>query len=137
VTRIVTFADGFSSSSAPSISGAVQEVFELLNNQSNTVLPEFVLDETEYKSAFAIVEIERISLAEFRQVIQIHFLYDGSSWSFSTGNSTGSDLLNDTITSDEMVSFTLNNDGEIVYSTGNLPGHIESKIKLSITGITA
>lgn len=136
MTRVVTFPDSFTSSSAPSIAGGSQENYPILNNQAGTALTGFILDSSLYKSAFATLEIERNGAASFRQIIQLQFVYDGTDWILTTGNSTGDDLLNPSITSPEMVSLSIDNAGDITYSTGNLSGHTSSKLKFSIVRIS-
>lgn len=136
MTRLINFPDGFTSSSAPVVSGGAQENYDILNNQTGTALTGFILNPSLYKSAFATAEIERNGAASFRQIIQLQFIYDGSDWILTTGNSTGDDLLNSSITSPEMISLSIDSLGDISYSTGNLPGHTTSKLKLSIVRIS-
>lgn len=136
MTRLVTFPDGFASSSAPSIAGGSQENYTILNNQSGTALTGFNLDPALYKSAFATLEIERNGAVSFRQIIQLQFVFDGADWLLTTGNSSGDDLLNSSITSSEMVSLSIDSAGDITYSTGNLSGHTSSKLKFSIVRIS-
>lgn len=136
MTRVVTFPDGFTSSSAPSIAGGSQENYTVLNNQTGAALTGFNLDSSLYKSAFATLEIERNGAASFRQIIQLQFIYDGADWLITTGNSSGDDLLNSSITSPEMISLSIDSLGDISYSTGNLSGHTSSKLKFSIVRIS-
>jgi hypothetical protein len=58
--RITSFSDGFTSASEPSVSGAVQENYILLNNQSLTDVVGLQFDNTSIKSVFFKYEIERI-----------------------------------------------------------------------------
>lgn len=136
MTRVVTFPDGFTSSTAPLVAGGSQENYAILNNQTGAALTGFILDSSLYKSAFATLEIERNGAASFRQIIQLQFVFDGSDWILTTGNSTGDDLLNPSITSPEMVSLSIDSLGDVTYSTGNLPGHTSSKLKFSIVRIS-
>lgn len=136
MSRIITFSDGFTSGTAPSVAGGSQENYTILNNQTGAVLTGFILDSSLYKSAFATLEIERNGAASFGQIIQLQFIYDGADWILTTGNSTGDDLLNPSITSSEMVSLSIDSAGDITYSTGNLSGHTSSKLKFSIVRIS-
>ena len=136
MTRVVTFPDGFTSSSAPSIIGGSQENYTVLNNQTSAALTGFILDSSLYKSAFVTLEIERNGAVSFRQIIQGQFVYDGADWFLTTGNSSGDDLLNSSITSPEMISLSIDSLGDISYSTGNLSGHTSSKLKFSIVRIS-
>lgn len=136
MTRLVTFPDGFTSSSAPSIAGGSQENYIILNNQTGTALTGFNLDPLLYKSAFATLEIERNGAVSFRQIIQLQFVFDGADWLLTTGNSSGDDLLNSSITNPEMISLSIDSAGDITYSSGNLSGHTSSKLKFSIVRIS-
>jgi hypothetical protein len=64
VTRIVSFADGFTSASAPVISGANQENYSLNNNQATTDIVGLVFDSAAYKSVFFLILFDIIQIKE-------------------------------------------------------------------------
>ena len=137
MTRIVQFADGFSSAGAPVIAGGSQENYTLLNNQTGTNITDLIFDSALYRSAFLSAEIERLGSSEFRQTIEIQLFWDGADWNLTTGNSSGSDILNDSIISTDQVVLHIDSSGQISYDSGNLSGHTSSKLKLSIVRISA
>lgn len=137
MTRIVQFSDGFVSASAPVVSGGSQENYDLLNNQTGTEITGLVFDSLLYKSAFIDAEIERNGILSYRQVIQVQLYFDGTNWNLTTGNSSGDDLLNPTITETEMITLFIDSAGQVSYDSGNLAGHTSSKLKLSIVRIVA
>ena len=137
MTRIVQFSDGFTSASAPVVSGGAQENYDLLNNQTGTEITGLIFDSSLYKSAFIDAEIERNGILSYRQIIQIQLYFDGTNWNLTTGNSSGDDLLNPSITEPEMISLFINSVGQVSYDTGDLVGHTSSKLKLSIVRIVA
>jgi hypothetical protein len=134
--RIVQFSDGFTSASAPVVSGGSQENYTLLNNQTGTNITGFILDSNLYKSAFIDAEIERNGSSSYRQTIQIQLYFDGSDWNLTTGNSSGDDILNPSISSPEMITLFIDSLGQVSYDSGNLAGHTSSKLKLSIVRIS-
>jgi hypothetical protein len=137
LSRVIQFADGFTSASAPVVSGGSQENYTLLNNQTSVNITGLVFDQAIYKSAFISAEIERLGSSQFRQTVDIQLYWDGTTWNLTSGNSSGSDILNTAITSTEHVVLAINTSGQVSYSTGNLAGHTSSKIKLSIIRISA
>lgn len=137
MTRIVQFSDGFTSASSPVVSGGAQENYDLLNNQTGTEITGLIFDSSIYKSAFMDAEIERNGILSYRQIIQIQLYFDGTNWNLTTGNSSGDDLLNPSITEPEMISLFINSVGQVFCDTGDLVGHTSSKLKLSIVRIVA
>jgi hypothetical protein len=136
LTRIVTFADGFTSASAPVIAGGSQENYTLLNNQTGTNITGLVFDSTLYKSAFISAEIERIGSSQFRQTVDIQLYWDGTDWNLTSGNSSGSDILNESITATQHIVLSINSSGQVSYDSGNLAGHTSSKLKLLIVRVS-
>lgn len=136
MTRIVSFNDSFTSASAPSVAGGSQENYVLLNNQTSVDITDLIFDSLLYKSAFIDAEIIRTGSSIFTQAISIQLYYDGTTWSLTTGNSSGDDILNPTITSDEMISLFIDSSGQISYSSGDLSGHVSTTLKLSIVRIS-
>jgi hypothetical protein len=137
VTRIVSFADGFTSASAPSIAGANQENYVLANNQTTTDVTNLVFDSVLYKSVFFEYEIERIGSTIYRQTGSFIAVYNGS-WALSFGNYQGDTILEDTLVNPYSVVLTINSStGQIRYSSGNQPGHTSSKLKVYPTKVSA
>lgn len=136
MTRIVSFADGFTSASAPVISGAEQENYTLLNNQAVTNVTGLVFDSSSYKSVFFNYEIERIGSTIYRQTGSFIAAFNGS-WSLTFGNYQGDQIIDDTLVNLYNITLSINSStGQIRYSSGNQPGHTSSKIKLYVTRIS-
>jgi hypothetical protein len=137
VTRIVSFADGFTSASAPSISEENQENYILNNNQTVTDVIGLLFDSSNYKSVFFDYEIERIGSTIYRQTGSFIAVFNGS-WSLSFGNYQGDTILEDTLANPYSVVLTINSStGQIRYSSGNQPGHTSSKLKVYPTKVSA
>jgi len=137
VTRIVSFADGFTSASAPVISGANQENYSLNNNQSTTDIVGLVFDSAAYKSVFFDYEIERIGSITYRQTGSFIAVFNGT-WSLTFGNYQGDTILEDTLVNLQSVVLSINSStGQIRYSSGNQPGHTSSKLKVYPTKVSA
>lgn len=136
MTRIVSFADGFTSASAPVVAGAEQENYTLANNQALTNISGLVFDSSSYKSIFIDFEIERIGSSSYRQSGSLILSYNGT-WSMTFGNYQGDPIIEDVLT--EVYGITLSvvgATGQIQYSSNNLPGHTSSKIKLYVVKVT-
>lgn len=137
MTRIVSFADGFTSASAPSISEENQENYILNNNQTVTDVIGLLFDSSNYKSVFFDYEIERIGSTIYRQTGSFIAVFNGS-WSLSFGNYQGDTILEDTLANPYSVVLTINSStGQIRYSSGNQPGHTSSKLKVYPTKVSA
>ena len=136
MTRVVSFADGFTSASAPVIAGAEQESYVLLNNQALTNITGLIFDSSIYKSIFFDYEIERIGSAEYRQVGQFVAVYNGS-WFLSFGNYTGDSIIEESLENDYGITLSIDSSGQIKYSSNDLTGHISSKIKLNVLKVDA
>lgn len=134
--RIVSFADGFTSASAPVVAGAEQENYTLANNQALTNISGLVFDSSAYKSVFIDFEIERIGSSSYRQSGSLILSYNGT-WSMTFGNYQGDPIIEDVLT--EVYGITLSvvgATGQIQYSSNDLPGHTSSKIKLYVVKVT-
>jgi len=120
-TRIITFADGFSSASAPADAGISRENYLILNNTTAGAL--FTIDQSLSKSMFADYELRRnTSLGVFIQTGSFTLVYDGA-WSISYGNFSGSDMIQDTIVNTEHIKLMLNTaTGALTYDSGNMSG---------------
>jgi len=135
--RIVTFADGFVSTSPPDVEGIGQESYNILNNQTTTTL--FSIDSAQYKSAFIDFELSRSdSLASYAQTGSITLFYDGSNWIFSFGVTQNDEIISDSLAEDFNVVFSFTNAlgiGTLKYSSGNMGASYAGKLKLLITRV--
>ena len=136
MTRIVSFADGFTSASAPVVAGAEQENYTLANNQSLTNITGLIFDSSTYKSVFIDFEIERIGSSTYRQSGSLILSYNGT-WSITFGNYQGDPIIEDVLTEDYGITLSVvGATGQVQYSSNNLPGHTSSKIKLYVVKVT-
>jgi hypothetical protein len=133
MTRIIAFADGFTSATAPDIEGTSLETYEIANNSSGVL---FTLDPTEVTSAFISYELLRSDSSRYEQAGKIICLYNGTSWSIQPGNYIGEDLIQDTVTLPQHVVLSFNGN-DLEYESGNMGGSYSGEIKLSITRINA
>jgi hypothetical protein len=130
MTRIVSFADGFTSASAPVVSGAEQENYTLLNNQSVTDITGLLFDSNANKSVFINYELERIGSSIYRQVGSLIAVFNGT-WSITFGNYQGDQIIDDTLVNTYSITLSIDpTTGQMRYSSGNLAGHTSSKIKI-------
>lgn len=135
MVRVVNFADGFTSASAPTGAGSVIETYTIANNTTSGAI--LTLDSSTSKSAFVDYELRRsTSLGVFIQTGSIIFNYDGS-WSMSFGNYSGDEMIVDTIVNTEHVKLTLNSGtGALTFDSGNMSGTSYSgTLKLNIVRI--
>lgn len=137
----VSFADGFTASSTPSILGVTQEIYDILNNQASfTNFSGLIFDKDQYQTVKMFCEIERSSVNPteviYRQTIELIFIYKGS-WSFTTGLSSGDIVFENAFASPEFVYFSINAaTGQVSYTSGNLPGtSYKGNLKASIDRI--
>lgn len=133
-TRITAFADGFTSASEPSVSGAVQENYILLNNQALTDVVGLQFDNTSIKSVFFKYEIERIGSTSKQQVGTFQMAYN-TSWELTFGNYQGDSIIEDVLTEEYGITLSVTSLGQIQYSSNNFIGHVSSEIKLYIVRI--
>lgn len=141
MTRIATFADGFSSASPPSIQGGVQEDYTIENNIS--VLDDiFTIDSSEYMSAFINFELKRSDdMNDYIQVGKIILSYDGSSWLYNLGAYQGEDMiiLEDSISNPKDVFFQIDTSmgvGTFKYKSGSMGSSYSGSLKIFITRIS-
>ncbi len=122
MTRLISFADGFTSASAPSVSDLPMDAYPLANNVS--ALTNITgLDFSAYSSVFAECEVERIdSNGTNRQVIDIKFSKNATVWSMDFGSWRGSDLIQPALTSIESVVISITGAGQVQYQSGNMTG---------------
>lgn len=136
MTRIVSFADGFTSASAPVVAGAEQENYTLANNQALTNITGLIFSSSAYKSVFVDFEIERIGSSTYRQSGSLILSYNGT-WSITFGNYQGDPIIEDVLTEDYGITLSVvGATGQVQYSSNNLPGHTSSKIKLYVVKVT-
>lgn len=133
--RILTFADGFTSSASPTGAGSIQEAYNIENLETSELL--FTLDSNIYRSMFADYELVRKTNTEsFIQTGSFIIAFNGT-WGITYGNFSGDDLLQ---TDPPMGSdVTLSIDaitGDLTYSTGFIAGvAYEGTLKLNATRI--
>lgn len=140
--RILNFSDGFTSSSAPLISGSgSQEDYVINNNATGVTL--FTVDSAQYKTYFMDYELIRQDVGGvYVQQGGIILGYDGSDWTLTFGNYQGVDLIQDstgTISSPEMIILevsTLSGVGTVTYDSGAMGGSYSGELKLIITRVS-
>lgn len=133
-TRITSFADGFTSASEPSVSGAVQENYVLLNNQSLTNIVGLQFDNTSIKSVFFKYELERVGSTSKKQAGTFQLVYN-TSWELTFGNYQGDSIIEDVLTEEYGVTLSVTSLGQLQYSSNNFIGHVSSEIRLYIVRI--
>jgi hypothetical protein len=132
--RVTSFSDGFTSASEPSVSGAVQENYVLLNNQSLTNIIGLQFDSASIRSVFFKYEIERVGSTSKKQVGTFQMAYN-TSWELTFGNYQGDSIIEDVLTEEYGVALSVTSLGQIQYSSNNFIGHVSSEIKLYIVRI--
>lgn len=133
-TRITAFADGFTSASEPSVSGAVQENYTLLNNQSLTDVAGLQFDSSSIKSVFFKYELERVGSTSKKQVGTFQLVYN-TSWELTFGNYQGDSIIEDVLTEEYGITLSVTSLGQIQYTSNNFIGHVSSEIRLYIVRI--
>ena len=121
MSRILTFADGFTSASAPTGAGSIQENYTITNNTTGGAL--FTLNSATVTTAFADYEIHREDAIEsYSQSGSIIMIFNGS-WELSFGNYSGHDIFSDTIVTTENVKLMINSStGAVIFDSGNMSG---------------
>jgi len=140
MTRIVDFADGFTSASAPSISGGSLETYTLSNNQASFTNTGLSFDSSTHTSAFIDFELLRTDATPsyYSQSGKIIAAYDGTAWSIEFGNFIGDEIVADSLASAFNVQFQITSLGVIQYKSGNMTGGSHScEWKLAVTRISA
>lgn len=140
MTRLVSFADGFTAASPPDVTPGAQENFVLLNNQAAfTNFTGLILDSTRTKSAFFEYEIERHddTLGTFRQQGELMVVFGVTGWEIQTGNYIGQLMLVDTIVNPQETIFTVDSvTGQVQYKSGNMSGaNYSGTLKTIITRV--
>lgn len=140
----IGFADGFTSASAPDISGSVQENFILENNRLvSTEFEGLIFDKTKETSAFALIEFERYhevaGIPEtYRGTQEITFVVIDDEWVMLPGSITGLEMIQETISQPYEVTLSIDPaSGQVSYLSGDMTGtDYEGKAKTSITRIS-
>lgn len=121
--RLVSFADGFTSASAPSIAGGVQEDYLIPNNTNGISI--LTLDKTKNVTAFVNYElIRKTDLSYFKQEGSFIMAYDGTAWLLTEGNFQGVSMINvDGVVLPQDVRLILNpSTGVLTANSGNIAG---------------
>jgi hypothetical protein len=121
-SRILSFADGFTSASAPTGSTGTIESYTVNNGASSQAL--FTLLSTQTKTVFSDYELIRSSsLGEFKQDGSLVFRYSDGSWSITYGNYSGDEMFVDSIVNNEHCLLVINSGtGAVTISSGTLGG---------------
>jgi hypothetical protein len=139
MTRIINFADGFTSATEPSIEGLDQENYVIANNAVSTEL--FTINASVYKSAFFNFELIRsddtnsyIESGEFKVLF-----YEGQ-WNIVKSISIGHEMFSSSI--DEAFNVQIYMDttgdvGSIKYNSGEMGNNYSGSLKISISRIVA
>lgn len=136
--RVVSFADGFTSATAPAFQGVVQENYDILNNQSS---PDSLItfDSTLYSSLFIDFELTRGDLSNYySQFGKLTIFNDGTNWLLSIGMYNNSDIIQDTIANPEHITLSVSNSGSVGsldYTSGNMGSGYSGQIKIMVTRI--
>ena len=138
--RVLSFADGFTSSSAPTLAGgSILETYVIANAATSGAL--FTIDKTLYKTYFADYELRREDVSnKYIQSGSVVFINDGTNWSISLGVFTGTDMMRDSsesLVSPYDVKLSINaSTGVVTYDSGTMGGTYSGTLKLNITRIT-
>ena len=133
--RILSFADGFTSASAPVIvGGSSLEIYTIANNTTSGSVTFF--NPTTYTTIFADFELSREdSGGIYNQQGSIIFAWDGLAWSMQVGSYVGVDMIVETIANPYEIKLMINAFGLITYDSGNMGSSYVGKLKLSLTRI--
>jgi len=131
-SRIIQFADGFTSATAPSGVNGVIETYSIANNGGATTIATY--DNADFKTVISTYELFRsTSLGSFKQEGSVTFTYVSGSWLINYGNYSGNEMIVDSIVNTEHItlSFSGNN---LRYTSGNMAGtSYTGSFKLSST----
>lgn len=140
MSKIIDFADGFTSATAPNISGDSPEVYSLLNNRSTfTPVSGLIFNSANETSVFMLAEIERKDNTPlvYRQSISLIAAFNGSIWTLEPGSYIGTSIVADSLANSYNMQLQMNG-GQVEYKTGNMTGGgATTKLKLSVTRISA
>lgn len=139
--RILNFADGFTSASAPYGLGSLIETYQIKDNTTEAL---FTLDNSKNRSMFVDYELRRNGLGgSFIQSGSFIIQYE-SVWRIHFGNFAGDDLLTfvpddfeiAVLESPEMVNLGIDLfSGELFYKSGAMGGSYSGSLKISIVRV--
>jgi hypothetical protein len=138
LTRIISFSDGFTSSTAPILAGgSLFEEYTILNATLGGTL--FTIDSSLYKTAFVDYELIREDSGNtYIQQGSFILAYDSTTWAIVPGNFTGVDMLRDTtesITNPYEIILDISSLGVLTYDSGNMGVSYVGTLKLNITRV--
>ncbi len=134
----MSFADGFTSASAPAFQGVIQENYDILNNQSS---PDSLItfDSTLYSSLFIDFELTRGDSSNyFSQFGKLTIFNDGTSWLLAIGMYNNSDIIQDSLVNPEHITLSVSNSGttgSLDYTSGNMGSGYSGTFKIMATRI--
>jgi hypothetical protein len=140
MTRVIQFADGHTSASAPSLENAGQEVY-LINDNVTSFTDITGLTFDGYTSAFIGYELERITSDNtYRQTGEmIVFKDDNDVYTLTLAGFQGNDMILETgsIIHESQVLLSIDTaDGQISYKSGDMTGiSYTGKLKVQVTRI--
>lgn len=141
--RILSFPDGFTSSSAPLVEGAGSQENFVINNNA-TAVELLTIDSAQYKTYFMDYELIRQDVGgTYVQQGGIILGYDGSDWVITFGNYQGVDLVQDstgTIDVPEKIKLYVSTTlgvCSLKYDSGAMGGSYAGELKLIITRVAA
>jgi hypothetical protein len=140
MSLVVTFADGFTSASAPTLAGSSPEEYALLNNQSAfTNITGLSFNSANHTTAFIDFEIELSDATPslYRQSGSMIASYDGSAWLLEPGAYIGDAVLTTSAPVAGEIQIQVSG-GQVQYKSGNMTGgSFSGTLKLSITRVAA
>ena len=137
MTRIISFSDGFTSSTAPSIPGGSSA--ELINIADDTLAGGVTtFDSTLYTSGFVDYDLIRTDGTNtYTQKGSIIFSWDGTSWTFQLGSYVGTSMIVETVPTGYEIALYVNaSTGEVTYRSGLMGGTYSGKMTFSVTRIS-
>jgi hypothetical protein len=140
MSLIVSFADGFTSASAPTIAGSSPEEYSLLNNQSSFAnITGLLFDSAVHTTVFMDYEIELSDATPslYRQSGSLIASYDGGAWLLEAGSYIGDSVLTTSAPVAGEIQLQMSG-GQVQYKSGNMAGgSFSGTLKLSITRVAA
>jgi hypothetical protein len=140
MSLIVSFADGFTSASAPTIAGSSPEEYSILNNQSSFAnITGLLFDSAVHTTIFMDYEIELSDATPslYRQSGSLIASYDGSAWLLEAGSYVGDSVLTTSAPIAGEIQLQMSG-GQVQYKSGNMAGgSFSGTLKLSITRVAA
>lgn len=140
MSRVLDFADGFTSLTAPTLPGIpFFQSFTVVNTASAEVF--LNLDPLVTKTVFCDFELIREdNNTYYKQEGSFIMAYDGGDWNISFGNFTGVDMVRDpseSIAEDYEIKLSMNSGGDLLYDSGTMGALYSGTFKLNITRVLA